>query len=201
LNFAQGSHLLFGILKMKKLLTSMAVVGFLAGLSPLASAQTIELQTTHGNIQIQLDAEKAPKSVANFLQYVKDGHYENTIFHRVINSFMIQGGGMTEDLKEKPTRSPIPLESGNGLRNKKGTVAMARTNAPNSATAQFFINVQDNAFLDKANSPDGNGYAVFGSVVKGMDVVEKIKAVPTGNKGMHSDVPREPIRITKARVL
>ena len=186
---------------MKKLLTSMAVVGFLAGLSPLASAQTVELQTTHGNIQLQLNAEKAPKSVANFLQYVNEGHYDNTIFHRVINGFMIQGGGMTEDLKEKPTRSPIPLESGNGLRNKKGTVAMARTNAPNSATAQFFINVQDNAFLDKVNSPDGNGYAVFGSVIKGMDVVEKIKAVPTGNKGMHSDVPREPIRITKARVL
>ena len=179
----------------------MSILGFLVGLSPLVSAQTVELQTTQGNIQIQLNAEKAPKSVANFLQYVNKGHYENTIFHRVINDFMIQGGGMTEDLKEKPTSSPIPLESGNGLSNKNGTVAMARTNAPNSATAQFFINVQDNAHLDKANSPDGNGYAVFGSVIKGMDVVEKIKTVPTGNKGMHKDVPREPIRITKARVL
>ena len=141
---------------------------------------------------------KAPKTVDNFLQYVKAGHYDGTMFHRVIDNFMIQGGGMKADMSEKPTRAPIPLESRNGLTNLRGTLAMARTMDPNSATAQFFINVKDNAFLDQANSRDGNGYAVFGKVVAGMDVVDKIKAVPTGNKGPHQNVPLEPVTIKKA---
>ena len=163
-----------------------------------AHAQKVKLATSAGDIVIELDAVKAPKSVDNFVQYVKAGHYNGTVFHRVIPSFMIQGGGMTPDLKEKPTRAPIPLESKNGLTNERGTVAMARTNDPNSATAQFFINVKDNNRLDAANSPDGNGYAVFGKVVSGMDVVDKIRAVPTGSKGPHDDVPNMPITITKA---
>ena len=131
-----------------------------------ALAQKVRLATSAGDIVLELDAEKAPKTVANFLQYVKDGHYDGTIFHRVIDSFMVQGGGMKADMSEKPTRAPIPLESRNGLENARGTLAMARTNDPNSATAQFFINVIDNAFLDQANARDGNGYAVFGKVVE-----------------------------------
>ena len=128
------------------------------------------------------------------------GHYDGTVFHRVINGFMIQGGGMTPDMKEKPTRAPIPLESRNGLNNTKGTVAMARTMDPNSATAQFFINVKDNAFLDAARSPDGNGYAVFGKVVEGMDVVDKIRKVPTTTKPPHGDVPVQAVVINKATI-
>jgi peptidyl-prolyl cis-trans isomerase A (cyclophilin A) len=147
---------------------------------------------------VQLDKAKAPKTVDNFVEYVKSGHYNGTIFHRVIDGFMVQGGGMTADMKEKPTRAPIPLESRNGLNNARGTLAMARTNDPNSATAQFFINLKDNGFLDAAQSPDGNGYAVFGKVISGMDVVEKIRKVPTGQKGMHGDVPLQPITINKA---
>jgi peptidyl-prolyl cis-trans isomerase A (cyclophilin A) len=153
-----------------------------------------------GDIVVELDADKAPKTVANFLQYVKAGQYNGTIFHRVIENFMIQGGGMTPDMKEKPTRPPIPLESRNGLSNVRGTIAMARTMDPNSATAQFFINVKDNPFLDAANARDGNGYAVFGKVVEGLDVVDKIKAVPTGNKPPHQNVPLEPVVIKKATV-
>jgi peptidyl-prolyl cis-trans isomerase A (cyclophilin A) len=147
---------------------------------------------------IELDREKAPKSVENFLQYVKSGHYDGTIFHRVIDNFMIQGGGMKPDMSEKPTRAPIPLESRNGLSNVKGSVAMARTMVPDSATAQFYINVRDNAFLDAANSRDGHGYAVFGKVVSGLDVVDKIKAVPTASKGPHQNVPVSPVLIRKA---
>lgn len=169
-----------------------------AGFNSSAFAQKVKLATSAGDIVIELDAAKAPKSVENFVQYVKAGHYNGTVFHRVIPNFMIQGGGMTPDLKEKATRPPIPLESKNGLTNERGTVAMARTNDPNSATAQFFINVKDNAFLNSANSPDGNGYAVFGKVVSGMDVVDKIKGVPTGNKGPYSDVPLEPVTIKQA---
>jgi peptidyl-prolyl cis-trans isomerase A (cyclophilin A) len=153
----------------------------------------VHLVTSLGDIVIELDATKAPKSVANFEQYVKEGHYDGTVFHRVIPNFMIQGGGMLPSLKEKPTHPPIPLESHNGLTNVKGSVAMARTSAPNSATAQFFINVQDNAFLDQ-----GDGYAVFGHVVSGMDVVEKIKQVETTTKGPYSDVPVAPVLIKKA---
>ena len=165
-----------------------------------AQAQKIKLATSAGDIVVELDAEKAPKSVDNFLKYVKAGHYNGTIFHRVIPTFMIQGGGMTPDMNEKPTRAPIPLESKNGLSNVRGTVAMARTNDPNSATSQFFINVNDNIRLDAANARDGNGYAVFGKVIDGMDVVDKIREVPTGAKGPHADVPNTPITINKVTV-
>ena len=163
-----------------------------------ALAQKVRLATSLGDIVVELDKEKAPKTVDNFLQYVKAGHYDGTVFHRVIDNFMIQGGGMKPDLSEKPTKAPIPLESRSGLTNLRGTLAMARTQDPNSATAQFFINLKDNAFLDQANSRDGNGYAVFGKVVAGMDVVDKIKAVPTGNKGAHQNVPLEPVTLKKA---
>ena len=174
-----------------------ALVASLA-LSVAAHAQTVRLSTSQGDIVIQLDAAKAPKTVENFVGYVKAGHYNGTIFHRVIDNFMIQGGGMTPDMKEKPTRAPIGLESRNGLHNQRGTIAMARTMDPNSATAQFFINVKDNGFLDAAQSQDGNGYAVFGKVVQGMDVVDKIRKVPTGQKGMHGDVPVQPVIIKQA---
>lgn len=163
-------------------------------------AQNVRLSTTMGDIVVQVDANRAPKTVANFLQYVRDGHYNGTVFHRVISNFMIQGGGMTPDMGEKPTRAPIPLESRNGLSNQRGTIAMARTMNPNSATAQFFINVKDNNFLDAANAQDGNGYAVFGKVVQGMDVVEKIRKVRTTQRGMHGDVPTEPIVIKQATI-
>ncbi|MGY4828914.1 peptidylprolyl isomerase [Sphaerotilaceae bacterium SBD11-9] len=164
------------------------------GASLAAHAQKVKLSTSQGDIVVQLDAAKAPKTVDNFVQYVKAGHYDGTVFHRVINNFMIQGGGMTADLKEKPTRPPIPLESRNGLNNDRGTIAMARTPDPNSATSQFFINVKDNDFLNAARSQDGNGYAVFGKVISGMDVVDKIRAVPTGP----GDVPTTPVTIKKA---
>ena len=169
---------------------------------PLAAvAQTVKLATNLGDIVLELDAAKAPKTVANFLQYVKAGHYDGTVFHRVIENFMIQGGGMTAEMNEKPTRAPVPLESRNGLSNVRGSVAMARTSDPNSATAQFFINVKDNAFLDAANSRDGNGYAVFGKVTAGMEVVDKIRNVKTGNKGPHQNVPLEPVTIQKATLM
>ncbi len=161
-----------------------------------ALAQKVKLATSAGDIVIELDAAKSPKSVANFLQYVKAGHYDGTIFHRVIANFMIQGGGMTADMKERDTRPPIGLESKNGLVNQRGTVAMARTSDPNSATAQFFINVKDNDFLNQANSRDGNGYAVFGKVIEGMDVVDKIRVTPTGP----GDVPLQPVVIKHATV-
>ena len=176
---------------------SAALVTLLCA-SVAAQAQRVKLATSAGDIVIELDAAKAPKTVANFLAYVNAGHYDGTIFHRVIPTFMIQGGGMTADMKEKATKAPIPLESRNGLGNVRGSVAMARTNDPNSATAQFFINVKDNAMLDAANARDGNGYAVFGKVVSGMAVVDKIRDVPTGSKGMHDDVPITPITINKA---
>ncbi|AWI53135.1 peptidylprolyl isomerase [Aquabacterium olei] len=163
-----------------------------------AQAQTVKLVTTQGDIVLQLDAAKAPRTVDNFVQYVKAGHYNGTVFHRVIDGFMIQGGGMTPDLKEKPTRPPIQLESQNGLSNQRGTVAMARTRDPHSATAQFFINVKDNAFLDAARSPDGHGYAVFGKVTQGMDVVDRIRKVRTTQLGMYADVPAEPVIIKQA---
>lgn len=162
----------------------------------------VKLETNMGDIILRLDSAKAPETVANFLSYVRAGHYDGTIFHRVISNFMIQGGGMTPDMKEKPMGKPIKNEAANGLKNKKYTVAMARTGDPHSATAQFFINVKDNDFLDyKAPSGQGWGYAVFGKVLKGQDVVEKIKAVPTGNRGMHGDVPRDPLIIKKATII
>lgn len=169
--------------------------------SPLALAQKVRIGTNLGNIVVELDAAKAPKSVDNFLQYVKSGHYKGTIFHRVIDGFMIQGGGFTADLAQKPTRPPIPLESKNGLNNLTGTIAMARTSVPDSATSQFFINLKDNAFLDAANSRDGHGYAVFGKVTEGMDVVEKIRALPTEAKGMQQNLPVQTVTITEAVVL
>jgi len=170
----------------------------LALLAAPALAQKVKLATSAGDIVLELDHDKAPKTVDNFVQYVKDGHYDGTIFHRVIATFMIQGGGMKPDMSEKPTRPPIPLESRNGLQNLRGTVAMARTNVPDSATSQFFINVVDNAFLDQVNSRDGNGYAVFGKVVEGMDVVDKIKAAPVANTGGNQNVPVTPVIIRKA---
>ena len=165
-----------------------------------AWAQKVRLQTSAGDIVIALQADKAPRSVENFLQYVRASHYDGTIFHRVIESFMIQGGGFDAQLNQKPTRGPIPLEARNGLNNVRGTVAMARTAVPDSATAQFFINVVDNAFLDAANARDGQGYAVFGRVVEGMDVVDRIRAVPTASRGPHQNVPTMPITIRKATV-
>jgi len=172
----------------------------LLGASEAAHAQKVKLATSAGDIVIELDKAKAPKTVDNFVAYVKDGHYNGTVFHRVIPNFMIQGGGMTADMAEKKTRAPIPLESKNGLSNVRGSVAMARTGDPNSATSQFFINVQDNPRLDAANARDGNGYAVFGKVIAGMDVVDKIRAVPTSSKGMHDDVPMMPVTINKATI-
>jgi len=156
----------------------------------------------HGVITLELDAEKAPKSVANFLSYVKKGHYDNTVFHRVIPGFMVQGGGFEPGMKQKPSDAPIDNEANNGLKNNNYTVAMARTNDPHSATAQFFINVADNAFLNHtAISAQGWGYAVFGKVVGGTDVVDKIKAVKTGRKGFHDDVPNDDVVIEKAVVV
>jgi peptidyl-prolyl cis-trans isomerase A (cyclophilin A) len=178
----------------------LATVMLWSGVPAAAWAQKVRLDTSLGAIVIELDAAKAPKSVANFLDYVKAGHYDGTIFHRVIPNFMIQGGGFDPDMKQKPTRPPIPLESKNGLNNLRGTVAMARTSVPDSATAQFFINLKDNAFLDSANTSEGTGYAVFGKVGSGMDVVDKIWAVPTGNKGPYQNVPVTPVMINKASV-
>jgi peptidyl-prolyl cis-trans isomerase A (cyclophilin A) len=156
----------------------------------------VKLTTSLGDIVLELNAEKAPKSVENFLQYVKDGHYDGLVFHRVIPGFMIQGGGFSADMQQKATRAPIALEATNGLKNERGTIAMARTNVPDSATSQFFINVVDNAMLN-ATGP-GNGYAVFGKVTAGMDVVDKIRTAPTGARGMHRDVPTTPVTILKA---
>ena len=155
----------------------------------------------YGVITLELDAEKAPKSVENFLSYVKKGHYDNTVFHRVIPGFMVQGGGFEPGMTQKPTAAEIENEANNGLKNDKYTVAMARTSAPHSATAQFFINIADNGFLNHtAPSAQGWGYAVFGKVIAGTDVVDKIKAVKTGRKGFHDDVPVEDVVIEKATV-
>jgi peptidyl-prolyl cis-trans isomerase B (cyclophilin B) len=162
----------------------------------------VRLDTSHGAIVLELDDDNAPATVANFLQYAKDGHYDDTIFHRVIDGFMIQGGGFAPGMKQKPTRGPVANEAGNGLKNRKYTVAMARTNDPHSATAQFFVNVADNDFLDyKGPSPQGWGYCVFGKVVEGTDVVDRIKGVPTGRSGFHENVPSDDVVIRKAEVL
>lgn len=173
--------------------------GLCLSLSALA-APTVELQTTAGNIVVELDAEKAPKSAANFLQYARDGFYKGTVFHRVIPGFMIQGGGFDAKMQQKPTRAPIENEAANGLRNKRGTLAMARTGDPHSATAQFFINHVDNSNLD-APSFDGWGYAVFGKVVKGMDVVDRIAQVATTSVGPHQNVPTAPIVIQNIKII
>ncbi|ENJ1726547.1 TPA: peptidylprolyl isomerase [Vibrio parahaemolyticus] len=161
----------------------------------------ITLHTNFGDIKIQLNEEKAPETSANFLQYCRDGFYDNTLFHRVIDGFMIQGGGMESGLREKSTRAPIKNEANNGLSNKVGTIAMARTMEPHSASSQFFINVNNNTFLDfRSESLDGWGYCVFGEVVEGMDVVNKIKGVSTGSYGMHQDVPLEDVVITGTKI-
>lgn len=162
----------------------------------------IKLHTNFGVIAIELDSEKAPLTAANFTQYVQDGHYDNTIFHRVIDGFMIQGGGFEPGMKQKATRAPVQNEAKNGLKNDKYTIAMARTSDPHSASAQFFINVADNDFLNHtAPTSQGWGYCVFGKVTDGMDVVEKIKGVETGRSGMHQDVPVEDVVIKKAEVV
>ena len=161
----------------------------------------LTLHTSLGDIGLELDAEKAPATVENFLTYAKDGFFDGTIFHRVIENFMIQGGGMIADMSQKTTRAPIKNEADNGLKNTAGTIAMARTNDPHSATAQFFINVSDNEFLNhRSPSPQGWGYAVFGKVVSGMEVVEKIKAVKTGRRGSHDDVPEETVTIERVTI-
>jgi cyclophilin family peptidyl-prolyl cis-trans isomerase len=161
----------------------------------------VKLDTSMGAIVLELDDAKAPISVANFLKYVEAGHYDGTIFHRVIDGFMIQGGGFTKDMQQKPTQAQIKNESTNGLKNDMYTVAMARTNVRDSATSQFFINVKNNDFLNySGESPQGHGYAVFGKVVEGQDVVDKIRKVPTGNAGGHQNVPTQPVVITKAEL-
>ena len=165
-----------------------------------AAAPRVKLVTSMGDIVLELNPAKAPKTVANFLQYVQDKHYDGTVFHRVIDGFMVQGGGFTADMAQKPTRAPVALEAANGLKNDTYTVAMARTGNPDSATAQFFINVKDNTMLN-APKPDGHGYAVFGKVVEGKAVVDKIRTVPTGNKGGMQDVPSTPVTITTATLL
>ena len=177
----------------------LLLVAALAAAAP-AWAQKVRLSTTLGDVTLELDREKAPKTVDNFLQYVRAGHYNGTIFHRVIDGFMIQGGGYKTDMSEKTTRAPIALESRSGLSNVRGTVAMARTGVPDSATAQFFINVNDNTMLDQAQSRDGHGYAVFGKVVEGMDVVDKIKASAVKPRGMHQHMPETPVILNKATV-
>lgn len=190
-------------MRLMKLCAALALVAVCA-LPAFAAAPNpaVKLETSMGDIVLRLDAAKAPISVENFVNYVKAGHYDGTIFHRVIPNFMVQGGGMTPDMKEKPTGKPIKNEAANGLKNQKYTVAMARTSDPNSATSQFFINVQDNPFLDyKAPTAQGWGYAVFGKVLKGQEVVDKIKAVTTGRRGMHDDVPREAVILKKATII
>lgn len=162
----------------------------------------VELNTNMGAIVIELNEEKAPKTVENFLNYVKSGQYDGTIFHRIIDGFMIQGGGMDAEMNEKPTNAPVENEADNGLKNDKGTIAMARTQDPHSATSQFFINVKDNDFLNHSGkNMQGWGYTVFGKVTSGMDVIEKMKGVPTGRFGMHADVPKEPVVINSATII
>ena len=186
-----------------KAIGAFLLAGCLFAAAGLASTQLgekvmVEMVTSKGVIQLELDAEKAPITVANFIEYVKSGHFEGTIFHRVIPGFVIQGGGMQSGMREKPTNAPIQNEADNGLKNLTGTICMARTNDPHSATSQFFINLKDNSFLDHtAKDPQGWGYAVFGKVTEGMDVVEAIAAVRTGNAGYHQDVPVDDIVIEK----
>ena len=188
-------------MKLNDIWKPLVVLSVAAGApGALAADPQVDLKTSAGTIRLELYPAKAPKTVENFLQYVKDGHYNGTIFHRVIPGFMVQGGGMTPNMASKPTRAPVPIESKNGLKNDLGTLAMARTSDPNSATAQFFINVKNNGFLDYPGQ-DGYGYTVFGKVVDGMDVVNKIAGVPTGNQGMHQNVPRTPVVIESASVV
>jgi cyclophilin family peptidyl-prolyl cis-trans isomerase len=177
------------------MLSAVAAAPGAAGADP-----QVDLKTNQGTIRIELNPAKAPKSVENFLQYVKSGHYSGVIFHRVIDGFMIQAGGMDKNMKEKATKAPIENEAKNGLKNDIGTIAMARTNQPHSASAQWFINLKNNEFLNYPGQ-DGWGYAVFGKVVSGMDVVNKIAKVPTGNAGMHQNVPRDAVVIESATLV
>ena len=172
-----------------------------ASSAAVAADPQVDLKTNHGTIRLELYPAKAPKTVENFLQYVKEGHYDGTVFHRVIDGFMIQGGGFDKSMNQKQTRKSIENEAKNGLANDLGTVAMARTSAPHSASAQFFINLKNNDFLNSAQSQDGWGYAVFGKVVSGMDVVMKIAKVQTGNSGMHQNVPREAVVVESATLV
>lgn len=184
------------------LITGLAVAAVGMGSRSFAQGakkQVVVLDTSMGQIQIELNPEKAPVTVKNFVDYVEAGHYNGLIFHRVIPGFMVQGGGMTPDMEQRKTKAPIKNEAANGLKNERGTIAMARTSDPDSATSQFFINVVDNKSLDRPN-PDGHGYAVFGKVTKGMDVVDKIVAVETGSRGFHQDVPVKPIVIKSAKL-
>lgn len=185
---------------MPSLLRQLFALGALAVATLAQAAPTAELQTSQGLIVIELDAAKAPKTVDNFVAYAHKGFYDGTIFHRVMPGFMIQGGGFTRDMGEKQTGAPIPNEGRNGLKNLRGTIAMARRADPNSATAQFFINHVDNAMLDYP-SPDGAGYAVFGKVIQGMEVVDKIAKTPTGNRGPHQNVPLDPIVIQSVKII
>ncbi|MGE0081484.1 MAG: peptidylprolyl isomerase [Thiohalomonadaceae bacterium] len=187
---------------MKRTLFALLLGALAFGSAMAADNPRVRLETSLGDIVVELYPDKAPQTVENFLQYVKDGHYDGTIFHRVIEGFVIQGGGFTPDMVQKPTRGPVMNEADNGLRNTVGTIAMARTNDPHSATAQFYINVANNSALDfREKTPRAWGYAVFGRVVKGMDTVGKIKSVPTTSVGPYRDVPREPVVIRKATQL
>ena len=185
---------------MRTLFVALALA--VVALPALAADPRVELKTNRGTIVLELYPDKAPKTVANFLQYVKEGQYTGTVFHRVIDGFMIQGGGFDKDLRQKPTRAPVENEAANGLKNDVGTIAMARTPDPHSASAQFFINLKNNDFLNfREPTPQGYGYTVFGKVVAGMDVVEKIAKLPTGNAGPHQNVPRDPVIIESATIL
>lgn len=184
---------------MKRHLLAFATVASLA-MPALAANPTVELKTSQGDIVVEVFASKAPKSAENFVQYVRDGFYDGTVFHRVIDGFMVQGGGFDARMNQKATRAPIENEARNGLKNERGTLAMARTADPHSASTQFFINLAPNAFLDHP-SRDGWGYAVFGKVVKGMEVVDKIAAVPTADRGFHQNVPVEPVIVESARIV
>ena len=181
-------------------LLAFAALGASWAQTPAKPNPKVQLNTSMGAIVLELYPDKAPKTVENFLQYVQAKHYDGTVFHRVIDGFMIQGGGFKADMVQKPTRAPIPLEAANGLKNDRGTIAMARTNVPDSATSQFFINLVDNANLN-APLPDGHGYAVFGKVVSGLDVVDKIRAVATGMRNGMQNVPSTPVSITNATLL
>lgn len=178
----------------------LALVACIALPAQAQSTSRVKFQTSQGDFVVELQADKAPKTVENFLRYVADKHYEGTVFHRVIDGFMVQGGGFTPAMVQKPTRAPIPLEANNGLKNDVGTIAMARSGNPNSATSQFFINVANNASLN-APQPDGHGYAVFGKVVSGMDVIDTIRQSPTGNLGGFQNVPTTPISINSVNLV